>query len=29
MIKDTEIKQFRNHERNRGRTFNREGKKYT
>ena len=29
MIKDTEIKQFRNYERDRGRTFNKEGKKYT
>jgi len=26
MIKDTEIKQFRNDERNRGRALNREGK---
>ena len=29
MIKDTEIKQFRNDERDRGRAFNREGRKYT
>ena len=29
MIKDTEIKQLRNDERNRGRAFNRKGKKYT
>jgi len=29
MINDTKIKEFRNYERDRGRTFNREGKKYT